>query len=114
MESPFTKYHPINIWLSRAAGIITVFDKGIIYGDIRGAIGFGKKHRKMLGELKGFFIGEIIHGDPRIEIELYQPDQRELNRMKKRKTSKHLKKRGIKKWQYKKYLKKKPLEKYFK
>jgi len=111
--NPFSRWSPINVWLARKAGVVTVFEKGVVWGGVQDALAFGDKHKKMLGDVKGFFIGEVIWGDPRIEIQLFRPDAREIKRLKKRKTSKHLKKRGIRVWHYTKYLKKNPLDRYF-
>lgn len=106
------KWYPLGTWLARTVGVVTIFEKGVIWGGIQDALAFGNKHQRMLGEVKGFLIGEVIHGNPRIEIQLYQPDKRELKRMARRRRSKHLKRRGIRVWQWEKYLKK-PLERYF-
>lgn len=109
------KWVPLNIWLARTVGLITIFEKGVFYGNVRDALVYAGKprNRGKFGELKGFVIGEVVWGDPRINFEFFQEDAREKNNQANKKSMRHLKKRGIRRWQYRKYLQKNPLERYF-
>ena len=113
-DNPFPKWEFIGIPLVRRAGIITVFEKGAFFGSPKDAFIFANRPRnkKKFGEFKGFFFGEIIWGDPRINFMFFKDDEREKSRKRKITRNKHLKKMGIRVWQYEKYLQKNPLERY--
>ena len=112
--NPFPKWEFIGIPLVRKVGLITIFERGCFFGSPKDAIIFANRPRnkKKFGELKGFFFGEIVWGDPRINFMFFKVDAREKNRQSHQKSMKHLKRRGIRTWTYRKFLERNPLERY--
>jgi len=107
-------WHPVGVWLARVAGTITVFEKGCFFGAPGDALVYAGKPRNKakFGELKGFVMGEVLWGDPRINFMFFEEDARAKKRKSDQKSVKHLKSRGIRQWQYRRYLQANPLERY--
>ena len=114
-EDPFPRYEPLNVWLARKAGIICIFERGVIFAGFKDALAYASRpnKKKRFGRYQGAIIGEVVWGDPRLSFMFFEEDQRAKNRKKKRRRNKHLKKVGIRQWQFKKYLQDNPLERFF-
>lgn len=69
------------------AGIVTVFDMAVVYGDPVEALCFYLNRRgrkKKFGDFRGWMIGECPYGDSRMNFEYYKPDPKVEDRIKRR------------------------------
>lgn len=96
------------------AGVVTIFDNAVVYGNPLDAMSYyvNKRGRKeKFGEFRGFIIGEIIDDPQRILFEYIRDNPKVIAR---RRHKANLRKHHIEVWRFDKYLKKNTLDKIFK
>jgi len=95
---------PVKEYARTKGGIITVFEKAMVYGNPADALSYWRNkrgRRKAFGDFKGWIYGEIpACQDVRLQFE-FTVDEPHIEKRKRRK--RHLRKIGLAQWRWKKY-----------